>query len=72
MLFKGNRPATPYPPEGGGGGNFSAGVMKRTVLDLGRTQPVGVGAGAGAEGELWDPNVSFQPLGVSCQMSLFG
>ncbi len=37
-------------------------------LDGGRTQPVELGAGGGP----WDPKVSFQPLGVSCQMSLLG
>jgi hypothetical protein len=66
---KRNRPAMPY-SAAGGGGTFSAGVMKRTVLDVGGTQPEEmVACGAG---EIWDPNVSFQPLGVSCQMSLLG
>ncbi len=59
-----NRPAAPYGTGSGSGG--LTGRAKGLDWTIGEIQPLALGDG------LLGAKVSFQPLGVSCQMSLLG
>jgi hypothetical protein len=66
MVLQGNRPAEPCAARGASGNSTGRANRLTAESRVGRIQPLGLGGG------LLGAKVSFQPLGVSCQMCLLG